>query len=68
MNRSKCEAHEALLANDYCPVPGCEKGTQAARMQIGPMTVVRTLSRDGVYAWKALRGKGHCKPCAARHG
>jgi hypothetical protein len=63
-----CEIHVGTtLANEFCPVKGCFRGTLERRVTTPTGVVVRTMSREGVYAWKPLRPtKGRCVPCEAR--
>lgn len=61
-----CEIHGLELATNLCPVRGCFRGTLMSRVETARGTMVRTMSREGKYAWKPLRTKGKCTPCEER--
>lgn len=63
-----CEIHAScLLAADICPVRGCFRGTLESRVTTKEGVMVRTMSREGKYAWKPYRPtKGRCLPCEER--
>lgn len=71
--RTHCEihhlplAHHTVLGQDLCPVRGCFRGTLESRVLTPTGMMVRTMSREGKYAWKPLReSKGRCRPCEER--